>query len=331
MTETAAQINEAARAWAVRFPLSEMERRDLDAWLQADRRRRGALARALAAWTLLDRAKAIGAGSDDGLLGDNRLPEPSDTGGADHINRRLMLGALGGTVAASVTGAIVLPRLLANRESTNIGEIRRLPLSDGSLATINTDSAMTIDLTDRVREIDLLRGEAWFDVAKDPSRPFVVQAGVARVRAVGTAFSVRRESNHAVVSVTEGVVAVWAEGADGRMTHLVAGQKARIGPKGLSGEVKDASAQIERSLAWRDGEISLEGDTLESAVAEYNRYNKLKIRIDDPGLGQERLVGLFDTNDPVGFADTVAATLGAEVTVTNDYVTLSRLKKPLPT
>src|SRR3546814_2061558 len=95
--------------------------------------------------------------------------------------------------------------------ATSVGEIRRVPLADGSIAAINTASAIDVKLDDAARHVRVVEGEAWFQVARDKQRPFVVAAGRARVRAVGTAFSVRRRAGGADVLVTEGEVEVWAD------------------------------------------------------------------------------------------------------------------------
>jgi transmembrane sensor len=84
------------------------------------------------------------------------------------------------------------------------------------------------------------------------------------------------------------------------------------------------SADIERSLAWREGQIVLEGQTLDEAVAQFNRYNAKKLVILDPGLAAERLVGQFRATDPETFAGAIATTLGAKVDAQGDTIRLSR-------
>lgn len=325
--DTAADIEAEALAWAVRFPLDAEQTQALEAWYAGDRRRRGALTRALAAWTLLDRARAVRRPDGAPTTWNEDPPDAAGAprrGSARWVNRRLLMGAIGGGIAASVGGIAVLPLFRKGYETTALGEIRRLPLADGSLATINTDSALHIALSQRLRRIDLVRGEAWFEVAKDRNRPFVVDAGGVRVRAVGTAFSVRRIHGSVLVSVTEGIVSAWSDRRASNKVALNAGDQARFDDNGLVGSVDRAPARIERSLAWRDGEIALEGDTLAYAISEYNRYNSTKLELADPALGNERLVGLYDTNDPAGFADIVGQTLGVTVTRESGVIILSR-------
>jgi transmembrane sensor len=129
---------------------------------------------------------------------------------------------------------------------------------------------------------------------------------------VGTAFSVRRgdEAGAGVdVMVTEGVVETWIEGEQGSRRRLSAGSRIVLA-SAVSPTVAESPSEIERSLAWRNGEIALDGESLEQAARLFNRYNSRQIVIDDPGLAQERFVGLFQTNEPESFAAAVAATLG---------------------
>ena len=173
------------------------------------------------------------------------------------------------------------------------------------------------------REVALTRGEAWFKVAHDKTRPFIVSAGRIRVRAVGTAFSVRRHDDGADVQVTGGVVETWTVGEEERRIQVAAGSKAYVAayepPK-----IVQASADVERSLAWREGQIVLEGETLDEAVAQFNRYNARKLVISDPNLAAEKLVGQFRATEPQIFAEAVATTLGATVAQDGDIIRLSR-------
>src|SRR5258706_3413361 len=113
---------------------------------------------------------------------------------------------------------------------------------------MNTQSAVEVAMHPNVREVALTRGEAWFKVAHDVRRPFIVSAGRIRVRAVGTAFSVRRHDDGADVQVTEGVIETWTVGEEDRRARVAAGSRAYVAeyetPKSMS-----AAADIERSLA----------------------------------------------------------------------------------
>lgn len=313
------RIERSAAEWALRHPLDSAGRSDLDAWLAQDRRHAGALLRAQAALSLIDRTQARdasgGAVSTVSIGIDRR-----------HPTRRWLIAGLGGAMAATFAGAVGWPMLMGERVATERGEIRRLPLADGSVATIDTSSELRVVLARDSRRIALDQGQAWFQVAKDRTRPFIVDAGLAEVRAVGTAFSVHRTAAGVQVAVTEGTVAAWPKGANGAMTILEAGQFATFVPGADAPVTGSAPAAIERSLAWRAGEIALENETLESAVAQFNRYNRQQLVIEDPMLRRERLVGLFRIDKPAAFAEALAASIDVAFTTTPTQIRLARKK-----
>lgn len=304
---SASEIDDEAADWAARIDARglDVERDpDLQAWLDGDARRAGALLRAQAAISFLDRGRALAGAAP-----------PREAVVAKRPSRRTLVAGAGGAVAAALVGGLGLWAARPQRLGTRLGEIRRVPLADGSLVAINTKTALDVAMKPDSRRIVLREGEAWFQVAKDPDRPFVVAAGPVRVRAVGTAFSVRRadEAGAGVdVMVTEGVVETWIEGDPGSRRRLSAGSRILLASAVLP-TVAESPSEIERSLAWRNGEIALDGENLEQAARLFNRYNSRQIVIDDPVLARERFVGLFQTNEPESFAAAVAATLGAAV------------------
>ncbi|MCA1197262.1 FecR domain-containing protein [Sphingomonas sp. R647] len=306
---------EAAR-WALRHPLSGQERVALEAWLAAHPHHPGALLRAQAALSSIDRAIAPATAPVA-----EEVPAP-----ATPSRRWILAGAGSIAAAAAVTAAIGLRGPSPDRVATGPGEIRRMPLADGSIAAMDAESELRIALAKDARRIDLRRGHVWFQVAKDRQRPFIVDAGIAKVQAVGTAFSVTRTSAGVRIAVTEGRVAIWASDASGAVSILDAGEFAAFRSDGTAPVTGSAPSAIERSLAWREGEIALEGETLDEAVAAFNRYNQQQLVVRDAALGRERLVGLFQLNNPVGFATTLEATLDVEVTVTSSEISLSRNK-----
>jgi transmembrane sensor len=307
--ESAADIEAQAARWVVRADqgdLSEQARGALEAWLAADPRRRGAFARAEAAWGLMDRARAFGV--------ESTAPAPKF-----RVDRRGLLGGLGAAAAACVA-VVVVPRLFSARYGTALGEIRRVPLADGSMAAINTDTAIDVAMSPRLRHVRIDKGEAWFEVAKDAHRPFVVESGPVRVRAVGTAFSVRRREGGSEVLVTEGVVEVWSEDTGVPLRRVSAGERTFVSDEAGAATPASAALEINRHLAWRDGQIVLDGDGFGEAAAEFNRYNSRKIVIVGQDLADEKLVGWFRTNEPESFARAAAASFGAQVTVRGDAI-----------
>lgn len=171
--ESARQIDEEAADWAVRREEHESDpvfAAALEAWLAADPRRQGALLRAEAALSYLNRGRALG-----------RVD--TETSRPHRITRRgLIVG--GGALAAMAAGVAGLAFLLSQPESyhTAFGEVRKVPLADGSLSAINTDTNIQVAMTSDLRRLILTKGEAWFNVAKDPKRPFLVEAGDVRDR-----------------------------------------------------------------------------------------------------------------------------------------------------
>lgn len=317
---SASEIDDEAADWAARVDAHGLDvERDpeLQAWLKGDARRAGALLRAQAAISFLDRGRALA-----------HVAPKVEAVVARRPNRRALIAGAGGAVAAALVGGIGLWTARPQRLDTRLGEIRRVPLADGSMVAINTKTALEVAMKPQSRHIVLKEGEAWFQVAKDPERPFVVAAGPVRVRAVGTAFSVRRGDDAGAgvdVMVTEGVVETWVEGDPGPRRRLSAGNRIVLAGAG-SPAVAESPSEIERSLAWRNGEIALDGESLEQAARLFNRYNSRQIVIDDPALAQERFVGLFQTNEPESFAAAVAATLGAVVKDDAEVIRINRAR-----
>ncbi|WP_426026346.1 FecR family protein [Brevundimonas sp. TSRC1-1] len=315
--QSASEIEADAARWVMRLDRDGREavRADLEAWLEGDIRRAGALLQAEAAWTRLDRAAGtVSRESRKARRGAWRMP-----------SRRILLGGFAAAAATFIAGVAIIPQQPRSYVTT-LGEIRRLPLADGSTASINSSSRMNVDFKTDLRRVALERGEAWFQVARDPSRPFRVEIGRVRVQAVGTAFSVRRLHDGVEVRVTEGVVKVWVEGTAGRTVELAAGTTSFVGEgRDSASPPVVAPTEIDRDLAWRSGQIDLAGETLQEAVAEFNRYNARALVIGDEALASERLYGVFRLDDPEGFARSVAVSL--EATATSDAAEI-RLSRP---
>lgn len=305
-------IEEAATKWALRHPLGAQDHAAFDEWLAQDARHSGALLRAQAALVLVEET----------LTAD----VPFQSGSFYWTRRRWMATGIGGAIAAAITGLVGFSRWTGEHIATERGEIRRLPLEDGSVAMIDSGSDLRVALDEESRRISLGKGQAWFQVAKDRRRPFIVDAGIAQARAIGTAFSVSRTETGVQIAVTEGVVATWARNGAGTMTILKAGDFATFERDALVPATGNAPQAIERSLAWRSGEIALEGETLADAVSRFNRYNKQQLILSDQSLASERLIGLFRLDNPAGFARTLAVSLDISVTMTSEAIRLSRKK-----
>jgi len=190
--------------------------------------------------------------------------------------------AVGVAVAAM---AFTLLSLNSSKEyTTAIGEQRTAKLDDGSIVQLNTDTRITVTLSKTRRDIRLVRGEALFIVEHEPSRPFIVSAGTARVRVVGTSFNIRDRADTVDVTVLEGAVQVTANealpdnqrSAPGDVAPVKAGENARV----ASGRVVTSPASdVVETLSWRERRLVFHEATLEDMAREFNRYNNSQIKV----------------------------------------------------
>lgn len=197
------------------------------------------------------------------------------------------------------TGAALLGwrQMTASTFATDIGEQRTVQLADGSLLTLNTDSKVRLHYTERERGIELLRGQANFEVAKDAARPFIVRAGGGAVRALGTVFDVCKVTDTVTVTLIEGKIAVTPVGAAGSAAPpraeivLAAGEQlsytAAFPPK-------RAVADLRRVNAWRSRKLDFSDTPLVDAIAEANRYSRNPIVLEAPHLTGARISGTFE-------------------------------------
>jgi transmembrane sensor len=215
---------------------------------------------------------------------------------------------------------------------TALGQRKTVSLPDGSTLEMNTASLLKVRIDSAERNVLVVRGESLFHVAHDDRRPFVVSVGGTSVRDVGTAFSVRlREPSSVEVLVEYGRVQVspvddMPKGGgetdfSSRHIELAEGEGVLIPARGWEGpgpSVKPlGKAVISRRLAWTSGNLDLYGQTLQEAVLEFNRYNRIQIAIDDPKIGGLSVGGTFGVNDPEAFASAVAQAWNLRVSSRN--------------
>ncbi|WP_420008560.1 FecR family protein [Xanthomonas sacchari] len=309
-------IEARAAAWLARRDRgdwTDARQARLDAWLAAATAHRVAFLRLQAAWQESGRLQALGAGQRDGQVPERgrwqglggRVVAPATSTAPDLRGlrfaprprarpRRRWPAAL----AAAVLGVAVLSLLwrhavepVPTAYASVTGQLRPVALADGSQATLSSDSRIAVALSRAQRRIDLQRGEAFFAVSKDPGRPFVVDSGARRVVAVGTRFAVRREADALRVVVTEGTVRLESAGAPQAPPLLLhAGSIAQAGPHGVLVR-RVALAEAERVLDWRSGYLSFDDTPLQAAVAEFNRYNTVKLQVADAGAAALRVGG----------------------------------------
>lgn len=301
----------AAAEWVARMDSgqwTEADEAELQRWLAARPSRNGLLLHTQAIWLSAERPCTEVKGEGKGDEG----ASPSRT-----WSRRMAVGGI-----AAAAGVAAMTGLRRRRPvgggvgyATELGEIRRVPLADGSVMTINSASELAVRMEVAERQVELTKGEAWFDVAKDAARPFVVSARGVKAQAIGTAFSVRLRDAAVEVLVNEGTVEAWSDEANGQKIRLTAGQRALIGDNSEVRMEPEQSSSVDRALAWRSGLIDLDGTTLSDAVEEFNRYNERKIVLANADTGAELVDGVFRINDPVGFALSIEASLDLPVRV----------------
>ncbi|MGS2722600.1 FecR family protein [Porticoccus sp. GXU_MW_L64] len=204
-----------------------------------------------------------------------------------------------------------------NLYATQVGDNRIELLSDGSSVHMNTNSLIKVEFSDTQRAVTLVRGEAIFDVAHEPERPFVVYADGQVVTAIGTRFVVRLTSDKIRVTVTEGKVKLAAKlqennslpvavsraldvSGEQEAVLLVQGQRAEVTKQGETHTpvlVEVDQGKLEKDLAWVKGRFIFEDESLETIIAEVNRYTNTDVVLVDPGLKNIRLSGRFQVGD----------------------------------
>jgi transmembrane sensor len=186
--------------------------------------------------------------------------------------------------------------LSAERFATATGEQRSVVLTDGSLVTLNTSSAIDVHIGKDRRTVLLLSGEALFDVAHEVGRPFEVVAGGTTVRAVGTQFDVDRRPGATTVTVVEGKVLISEAGAN--RLPVAAGEQVTVGLKAARQPVR---ADTTTAVAWTQRKLIFAHRQLGEVAAEFNRYNRQSIEIRSAELRNQEISGVFQANDPGSF------------------------------
>jgi len=302
-SERREQAEAAAAAWIARRECdgwSETDQARLEEWIGQSLDHRVAWLRLSTAWEQTRRLEAV-----------NRV--------AGHVRAAKHVAGSQGkqwaralpVAAAGMLCLVVVVWFWSTRDRsyhTDIGAVTAVSLPDGSRVTLNTDTEIQTQLTGARRHVQLVHGESYFQVAKDESRPFIVASDGSRIVAVGTEFGVRRDGDVVHVYVIEGRVRIEPDTEDSgrRAVQLVAGDKADI--LGSDVIVHSASVdEVERLLSWRQGFLFFDKTTLAEAAAEFNRYNRRKILIEDPSISAIRISGYFRTTNATGFAQLVGA------------------------
>lgn len=316
------KIDDNAAAWVVREdkgPLDPASMEQRDQWLAADKRHHGAYVRAHAVFLRAGRASALGRGFGKGAGAQRQ---------AGSWARRGWM-SVAAVVLLAVAG-LGLQHVLMEVDKTDymtgLGEVLRVPLADGSVMTLNSGTEARVSYREKERRVTLIKGEILVDVAKDASRPFMVKTGETDVVAVGTSFSVRKKTDEAFeVLVNEGIVDI-RQSQPGLKPLRVRANHAVVASRGSEVSVRSLDEEVvHRRLAWREGLIFFEGDSLADAAIEFSRYSDVRILIEDPQVAERRVVGVYSSADPEGFAKAVADSLGLKAETAPEGVYLRAL------
>jgi transmembrane sensor len=278
------------------------ERNDFSAWLLAseenemDYRRASGVLQLMASLPPSAQSELISPSSGEGRSESNKI--------AGRRNILKFAGLAASVAVGLVAGGIYLENrgIFGESHSTRTGETSTVKFSEGSVAYLNTRTRLRWLGSDDDRRVELISGEALFDVVHDEARPFSVIMDGSEIRVLGTRFNVYRKDNGDVtVTVLEGTVEVrgFAQGpSQPEWTRLVkANQQIEYRPIGLVTEPHSTDAL--RAVTWRSGVLQLpeEGATMATVLDELNRYTDKRILIRDPRLADIKVGGAFNTRD----------------------------------
>lgn len=319
----AASIEAEAAGWLARqdaLGADVEEQRAFETWLHASTAHRVAWLRLRAAWAQADAAHAPGLRLVDDDDDDTAAGHVPDGWTRTRAPVRASWRLAAGLVLAGAAGVLFLPPPpgAALRYATEVGENRTLALADGSRITLNTGTRM--HTTAAARRAWLDSGEAYFDIAHDPAHPFVVEAGASRITVLGTRFSVRRDGDTTRVLVVQGRVRV--SGAGGAV-DLLPNQSAQL-DGGPVTRTQESAVATERALAWRQGRLVFDQTTLAQAAAEFNRYNRRQLVVDDPRAAAIVIGGSFAPTNLDGFVRLLEQGFALRAQHSADRIVVSR-------
>lgn len=306
-------VDQEARDWLVKMgtgSVTAAERRAFEAWRDADPAHAAAYRKVerlwdqLAQWRELEVLEPL-----DRLSWRERWQMWREQLRERQRPIRLLPAAAAVAALVALAFPAVQQMLRAADFHTETAQIADVTLPDGSRVTLGAESAIDERFTGKERRVALLRGEAFFNVSKDAARPFVVMIGDTAVRAVGTAFNVRRTGGTVRVDVSEGVVAVSRPGDVKSERRLTAGQRLTVAPARPLAQLQPAPTPVKDVAAWRQGRLVYYGAPLHEVVADANRYYNGEIVIADPSLADLQLTAAFRSDEIEKLVLTVAEAL----------------------
>jgi transmembrane sensor len=312
---------DTALGWIARFrsgSATDQDRQGFALWLSQDVQHKQAMDSMLDMWDDLASVRQLYP----------RVREATPTSAANHSN-----WWRAGVAAALALAVIFWPQTSSDYGTgtlyqTALGEQQSIELNDGSTITLNTNSQALVSYDDDHRRIELVRGEVFFEVAKDPSRPFDVNTGNARVTAIGTAFNISRDDQTSKITVAEGVVRVTELGDTGSRAPateiLHARQQLKATAQGFQAAT---SADIAQNTAWLRGELIAQDLTLAELVKEIERYHDIHILIADSNIATLTISGVFALKELDPILQALQLSLNLEVIAVDDK-TLQLISSP---
>lgn len=326
---------EAAAMWLVLLddgPLDAQQKRDFEQWLEESPLHVEMFLDTLATW---DGMSSLSNLSEVFPLERLEVKKESEDVWANWLGWR-WIGS-----SAAILGLLVLVLgyfvVMAGYYETDIGQVKTIQLADGSEISLNTDTKVKVSFSKNVRRVDLLQGEAFFKVARDVQRPFLVIANEKVVTAVGTAFSVYKRNGVVKVAVSEGVVQLQSSEISpspeedkaqrkaiatkpAPPVYLESGHLALLNYTEITIEPVDIEV-IEKDQAWRRHMLIFEGERLSEVIAEVQRYTSLHLIVDD-NIRDISVGGYFRSDDIEGILKALAYNFDLEVAKTQNEVKL---------
>jgi transmembrane sensor len=292
---------------------SEKDEAELNAWLAETPAHMVAYLRMSHVWNRADRLAAL----------KQPVPEakPSEVRKPNFARRGTIA-----IVAIGLIGAVTFAFLRTSAEenyATTVGGHKIVALADGSQVELNTDTQLRVVSDARQRAVFLDKGEAFFQIKHDATRPFVVIANGQRVIDLGTKFLVRREAGDLRVSVMEGRVRLEAGAAHAKPAVLLPGDVAIATANNVS-VAKQAAPQLSSELGWRHGVLIFRHMSLAGAADEFNRYNREKLVVADTAAAHLTIDGTFPANNPVAFTRLAEEIFGLRVMKGDNEIVISR-------
>lgn len=322
------QMAEEAARWFVRLQDAAASGDDwlaFEAWLTASPDHQDAYDRAERLWLELEESQPVIARALD-------VPAPAGARRASpvraptRLSRRGWLGAAAAIAATIVAGVGIATRMQPapfQTYRTAPGETREVALADGTRIHMNAESSLRVSLGKDARQVEMADAEAVFDVAHDPTRPFLITVGDRQVRVVGTEFNLRHRARDVVLTVRRGIVEVRpASRPDARATRVTVGQQL-VHTDGQQASVLTTPG-ADAAFAWTAGQLIYQQQPLSVVAADLSRRFARPVRVADPELGRLRFSGVLVTDNEDDVMRRLEAFAPIRAERTSDGVTLHR-------